>query len=179
MTTARKSKPQPWRKRARIEARRRPARRRQRLSEETQTMTTATTAPAAESPAPATTADPTDLFVGREIRARRKALGVSQEKLAAALGLTFQQVQKYERGTNRVSASKLFEVAKFLGCLPGDFFPPLGDQASVPSPANNLVGVMMKAAIPFDFVEDLARLPVRERRAVLRLVANLSEEVGA
>ena len=59
--------------------------------------------------------NPIDLHVGGRIRMRRKVLGVSQERLAEALGLTFQQVQKYERGSNRVSASKLYEIARFLG----------------------------------------------------------------
>ena len=57
---------------------------------------------------------PVDLHVGRKIRIQRKTLGVSQSALAETLGLTFQQVQKYERGSNRVSASKLFEIANTL-----------------------------------------------------------------
>jgi transcriptional regulator with XRE-family HTH domain len=57
---------------------------------------------------------PVDRHVGLRIRMRRKELGISQEKLADALGLTFQQVQKYERAANRVSASKLFEIARAL-----------------------------------------------------------------
>ncbi|HMO43605.1 MAG TPA: helix-turn-helix transcriptional regulator, partial [Phenylobacterium sp.] len=56
--------------------------------------------------------NPVDRHVGLRIRLRRKELGVSQEKLAEAIGLTFQQVQKYERGANRVSASKLWEIAR-------------------------------------------------------------------
>jgi transcriptional regulator with XRE-family HTH domain len=63
-----------------------------------------------------------DVHVGARIRIRRKLLGVSQQSLAEALGLTFQQVQKYERGTNRVSASKLFEVANFLEAPVNYFF---------------------------------------------------------
>ena len=55
-----------------------------------------------------------DVHVGQRLRLRRKRLSISQEKLADALGLTFQQVQKYERGFNRISASKLFEAARFL-----------------------------------------------------------------
>lgn len=65
--------------------------------------------------------NPVDLHVGARIRMRRKILGVSQERLAEDLGLTFQQVQKYERGANRVSASKLYEVAKSLQS-PVDYF---------------------------------------------------------
>ena len=71
------------------------------------------------------TPDPVDVHVGSRIRERRRVLGLSQEKLADALGLTFQQVQKYERGANRVSGSKLYATARFLGCEVGDFFPPI------------------------------------------------------
>ncbi len=58
--------------------------------------------------------DPIDIAVGARIRARRKLLGISQQALAERIGLTFQQVQKYERGTNRVSASKLVRIAEVL-----------------------------------------------------------------
>lgn len=58
--------------------------------------------------------NPIDRHVGLRIRLRRKELGISQERLAESIGLTFQQVQKYERAANRVSASKLWEVARAL-----------------------------------------------------------------
>jgi len=74
-------------------------------------------------PVASETAEPVDLHVGAAIRRRRKSLGISQVALAGKLGLTFQQVQKYERGGNRVSASKLDAIARALNCLPGDFFP--------------------------------------------------------
>jgi transcriptional regulator with XRE-family HTH domain len=60
------------------------------------------------------TPDPIDVEVGIRIRTRRKLLGISQTQLAQALGLTFQQVQKYERGANRVSASTLVRIARTL-----------------------------------------------------------------
>lgn len=63
---------------------------------------------------PDTAPNPVDLHVGLRIRLRRKEMGVSQERLAEAIGLTFQQVQKYERAANRVSASKLYEMARAL-----------------------------------------------------------------
>ena len=56
-----------------------------------------------------------DQHVGRRIRMRRMMIGLSQEKLGAALGLTFQQIQKYEKGSNRVGASRLLEIAGVLG----------------------------------------------------------------
>lgn len=64
---------------------------------------------------------PVDIHVGNRIRLRRTLLGMSQEKLGNALNLTFQQVQKYERGANRLSASRLWEVAKVLD-VPLSFF---------------------------------------------------------
>ena len=60
------------------------------------------------------TPDPIDVEVGRRIRLRRKALGISQSELAGALGVSFQQTQKYEKGANRVSASMLVRIAAKL-----------------------------------------------------------------
>src|SRR5580698_8757948 len=73
--------------------------------------------------------NPIDLHVGARIRLRRRMQGVSQEKLADALGLTFQQVQKYERGANRVSASKLYEIAAALRAPVAYFFDGLANPA--------------------------------------------------
>jgi transcriptional regulator with XRE-family HTH domain len=81
--------------------------------------------------------NPVDLHVGGRIRMRRKMLGVSQERLAEALGLTFQQVQKYERGANRVSASKLYEIARFLSAPISYFFEGLSDPASGGAPGHD------------------------------------------
>ena len=57
----------------------------------------------------------TDVYVGTKIRTQRKSLGISQSSLAAALGISFQQVQKYESGVNRVGSSRLSDISKFLG----------------------------------------------------------------
>ena len=75
-------------------------------------------------------AHPVDQHVGRRIRLRRNELGVSQQGLADGLNLTFQQVQKYERGSNRVSASKLYEIAGVLRVPMAFFFDGLDDPAS-------------------------------------------------
>ncbi|MBI4185176.1 MAG: helix-turn-helix transcriptional regulator [Proteobacteria bacterium] len=65
--------------------------------------------------------NPIDGYVGSRVRLRRTMLGMSQEKLAGAIGLTFQQVQKYERGANRIGASRLYELSRVLG-VPISFF---------------------------------------------------------
>ncbi len=65
--------------------------------------------------------NPIDVHVGNRVRMRRMLIGMSQEKLGERLGLTFQQVQKYEKGSNRVSASRLYQMAQILG-VPVQFF---------------------------------------------------------
>jgi transcriptional regulator with XRE-family HTH domain len=65
---------------------------------------------------------PVDIYVGGRVRERRQHLGLSQEKLGEAIGLTFQQVQKYERGANRIGASRLYELSRVLDVPVGFFF---------------------------------------------------------
>lgn len=80
-------------------------------------------------------ASPIDTHVGARIRLRRTMLGMSQERLGEALGLTFQQVQKYERGVNRVGASRLFDLSRVLDVPISFFFDDMSDagaQAAVP-----------------------------------------------
>ncbi len=65
--------------------------------------------------------EPVDVHVGARVRMRRTLLGMSQEKLGRAVGLTFQQIQKYERGVNRIGASRLFNLSRILD-VPVSFF---------------------------------------------------------
>ncbi|MGV2979488.1 helix-turn-helix domain-containing protein [Camelimonas sp. ID_303_24] len=65
--------------------------------------------------------NPIDLYVGGRVRMRRMLVGLSQEKLGDALGVTFQQIQKYEKGANRIGASRLHQIAQVLG-VPVSFF---------------------------------------------------------
>lgn len=77
------------------------------------------------------TAEEVDRHVGAELRKARKAAGLSQGALGQAIGVTFQQIQKYERGANRVSASAMWGLSRALGVRPADLFPPMDD----PSPS--------------------------------------------
>ena len=70
--------------------------------------------------------DATDIHVGRRVRAERNRCGLSQTTLGQAIGVTFQQVQKYERGSNRISASMLMRIARTLGCLSLTYSLPIG-----------------------------------------------------
>jgi transcriptional regulator with XRE-family HTH domain len=78
--------------------------------------------------------DPVDVHVGARIRTRRLLIGMNQETLARALGLTFQQVQKYEGGANRVSASRLSQIAEILNVPISHFFSDLDPDGAEPSP---------------------------------------------
>lgn len=92
--------------------------------------------------------DPVDISVGGRLRQRRTLLGMSQEKLGRAVGLTFQQIQKYERGVNRIGASRLLQLSRVLGVPIAYFF------EDVPAPksgraAQQTVAVASAEADPF------------------------------
>jgi transcriptional regulator with XRE-family HTH domain len=78
--------------------------------------------------------NPVDIHVGKRLRQRRTFIGMTQEQLGAALGITFQQVQKYERGANRIGASRLFDICRILEVQPQFFF------ESMPEGAEPAVG---------------------------------------
>jgi transcriptional regulator with XRE-family HTH domain len=119
-----------------------------------------------------------DRHVGARIRLRRKLFGRSQEQLAEALGLTFQQVQKYERGANRVSASKLFGIAKYLEVDVGYFFEQLGDTTASPKARPALdeeVTDFLLTAEGVEVASRFPRLPSGLRRQLLGLLRELGK----
>ncbi len=81
------------------------------------------------------TPNPVDVHVGARLRQRRTLLGMNQTKLGGAIGLTFQQVQKYEKGTNRISASQLFALSRVLDVPVQFFFDDMPNAVAASSPA--------------------------------------------
>jgi len=81
---------------------------------------------------------PVDIHVGSRVRMRRTLLGMSQEKLGEALGLTFQQVQKYERGANRIGASRLHEISRILDVPVSFFFEEMAAAAAAAAAAHGM-----------------------------------------
>lgn len=102
---------------------------------------------------------------------------MSQERLAEALGLTFQQIQKYERGANRVSASKLFEISRALRVIPAYFFAGLDEDgqqdAAVASPRDQMAFLLTPEGA--ELAQCFPRLAARQRRKILDLVRALAE----
>jgi transcriptional regulator with XRE-family HTH domain len=109
---------------------------------------------------------PVDINVGARIRLRRKALGVTQSQLGDALDLTFQQVQKYERGVNRVSAGVLVKIAKRLNC-PVSFL--LGEEGG--GAHEQIAPTIMVTPGAVELLEVYAQIGDRHARAALLEVA--------
>ena len=126
--------------------------------------------------------NPIDRHVGLRIRMRRKELGISQERLAEAIGLTFQQVQKYERAANRVSASKLWEMARALNTSIAYFYEGLGDVAETPGsnlPRETVQDFLMTPE-GLELASSFPKIPHgRLRRKILDLVRVMSEDAEA
>ena len=110
--------------------------------------------------------NPIDAHVGSRVRLRRMLLGMSQEKLGEQLGLTFQQVQKYEKGINRIGASRLYELSRILGVSVQFFFDDIPD---VSPEANGRNGFSEEAGEGFvvDFLA--SREGVELNRAFVRI----------
>ena len=128
--------------------------------------------------------NPIDRHVGSRVRMRRVLSGVSQEKLGDALGLTFQQVQKYEKGSNRISASRLQQIAKMLD-VPVSFFfegAPTGDMptgAFSDSASSAYVSDFMASSEGVQLMKAFIRIKDNKvRRRIIDLVESLGEETN-
>ena len=140
-----------------------------------------TAAPAASrDPRDARKPNPVDVHVGGKVRARRRLLGLSQDQLADRLGLTFQQVQKYERGANRVCASKLFAIAGALAVPPAFFFEglkdgpeALTDAAGVEDPFQTMAG----APGGLELARVWLDLSPRQQQALLAVALQIREAI--
>ena len=115
-----------------------------------------------------------DVALGLRIRQRRKALSVSQTALADAIGLTFQQIQKYERGFNRVSFSRLVDIAHALDCRVVDLIGDL-DDASIPSPLFRQDTAHLREPGAPDLLAAYSALPVGLRKAVLKVMLEMAK----
>jgi transcriptional regulator with XRE-family HTH domain len=116
-----------------------------------------------------------DVALGLRIRQRRKSLGVSQTALADAIGLTFQQIQKYERGFNRVSFSRLVDIAHALDCRVVDLIGDL-DDASIPSPLFRQDTAHLRESGAPELLAAYAAAPASLRKVVLKLVMEIAKD---
>jgi transcriptional regulator with XRE-family HTH domain len=116
-----------------------------------------------------------DVALGLRIRQRRKALGVSQTALAEAVGLTFQQIQKYERGFNRVSFSRLVDIAHALDCRVVDLIGDL-DDSTIASPLFRQDTAHLRETGAPELLAAYAAAPPSLRRVILKLVCEIARD---
>jgi transcriptional regulator with XRE-family HTH domain len=107
------------------------------------------------------------------LRLIRREAGKSQEALAKALGLTFQQVQKYERGANRVSASKLFEIAAFFDVPVGAFYEGLGGSSERSDAVDDVLAFTLTSE-GIEIARIFPRVPAHQRQKLIELAAALA-----
>jgi transcriptional regulator with XRE-family HTH domain len=124
--------------------------------------------------------NPTDRHVGSRVRMRRMMLGMSQEKLGDALSLTFQQVQKYEKGTNRIGASRLQQIAHFLQ-VPVSFFfegapdAPASGNGKLEAPSPAYVSDFLATSDGLALTKAFMRIKDQKlRRRIVDLVAHIA-----
>jgi transcriptional regulator with XRE-family HTH domain len=121
-----------------------------------------------------------DLHVGKRLRRRRRLLGLTQQQLAESIGIRFQQIQKYECGANRVTASRLFELSVALNVPVNYFFEGLQSMNSSPvpgAPANDLIAAdVLSQKETLELIRAYYRLGERPRRRLLDLAKALQDE---
>lgn len=120
-------------------------------------------------------AHPVDVHVGQRIRHRRWLIGMTQQQLAEAVGIKFQQIQKYETGANRVSASRLWGIAEALDVPVSFFFDGLEDQHKSADDKTSVPADLMGDKEALDLVRSYFAIPENQRRRLFELARVLSD----
>lgn len=126
-------------------------------------------------------ADETDLYVSRRLRRRRRLLGMTQQQLAVQVGVRFQQIQKYECGANRMTSSRLYDLARAMNVPVQYFFDGLDEQMGPGKPANDaerLESDVLSQKETLELVRAYYRLGERPRRRLLELAKALESDAS-
>lgn len=122
-----------------------------------------------------------DLHLGKRLRRRRRLLGLTQQQLAGAVGVRFQQIQKYECGANRISAARLWQLSEALEVPIGYFYDGLSAApcAEAPMERSDSSGEMLARKETLDLIRAYYQLGERPRRRLLDLAKSLNGEMDA
>ncbi len=120
-----------------------------------------------------------DLHVGKRLRRRRRLLGLTQQQLAESVGIRFQQIQKYECGANRVSASRLFELAEALDVPVQYFYEGLSQRDEAANEGTQLAADVLSQKETVDLIRAYYRLGERPRKRLLELAKSLEPDEAA
>ncbi|MBN8187312.1 MAG: helix-turn-helix domain-containing protein [Salipiger thiooxidans] len=118
---------------------------------------------------------PVDVHVGKRIRHRRWLVGMTQQQLAEQVGIKFQQIQKYETGANRVSASRLWDIADALDVSVSFFFEGLETEQDAPDSAAAMPSDILGDKEALDLVRSYYAIPENQRRRLFELARVLSD----
>lgn len=120
-------------------------------------------------------AHPVDVHVGKRVRHRRWLVGMTQQQLAERVGIKFQQIQKYETGANRVSASRLWDIADALDVPVSFFFEGIESENAASEGAENVPADIMGDKEALDLVRSYYAIPENQRRRLFELARVLSD----
>ena len=120
-------------------------------------------------------AHPVDVHVGKRVRHRRWLIGMTQQQLAEQVGIKFQQIQKYETGANRVSASRLWDIADALEVPVSFFFEGISDGESGGTAEGSVPGDILADKEALDLVRSYYAIPENQRRRLFELARVLSD----
>lgn len=120
-------------------------------------------------------AHPVDVHVGKRIRHRRWLVGMTQQQLAERVGIKFQQIQKYETGANRVSASRLWDIADALDVPVSFFFEGIESESDESTASENVPADIMGDKEALDLVRSYYAIPENQRRRLFELARVLSD----
>ena len=118
---------------------------------------------------------PVDVHVGKRVRHRRWLIGMTQQQLAEQVGIKFQQIQKYETGANRISASRLWDIAEALDVPVSFFFEGLDESHKEAPGKKNVPADLMGDKEALDLVRSYYAIPENQRRRLFELTRVLSE----
>ncbi|MCV6823760.1 MULTISPECIES: helix-turn-helix domain-containing protein [Halocynthiibacter] len=118
---------------------------------------------------------PVDVHVGKRIRHRRWMVGMTQQQLAERVGIKFQQIQKYETGMNRVSASRLWDISDAMGVPISFFFEGLGGKSGSEAKETTVRGDFMADKEALELVRSYYAIPENQRRRLFELARVLSD----
>jgi transcriptional regulator with XRE-family HTH domain len=118
---------------------------------------------------------PVDTYVGKRVRHRRWLIGMTQQQLAEKVGIKFQQIQKYETGANRISASRLWDIGEALGVPVSFFFEGLEEDRSSASAQVAVPADLMGDKEALDLVRSYYAIPENQRRRLFELARVLSD----
>lgn len=120
-------------------------------------------------------AHPVDVHVGKRVRHRRWLIGMTQQQLAEKVGIKFQQIQKYETGANRISASRLWDIADALDVPVSFFFEGLEDETAASEDAGKMPADLLGDKEALDLVRSYYAIPENQRKRLFELARVLSD----